>query len=123
MADYSPTKSQKAAIETRDRAILVSAAAGSGKTKVLTERLLARISDDADIDSFLIITFTKAAAAELKSRIVDEIAARLAAEPDNRRLRRQSALCQKAQIGTIHSFCAAFLRENMRRDYRRSSRS
>ena len=112
MADYSPTKSQKAAIETRDRAILVSAAAGSGKTKVLTERLLARISDDADIDSFLIITFTKAAAAELKSRIVDEIAARLAAEPDNRRLRRQSALCQKAQIGTIHSFCAAFLREN-----------
>ena len=112
MADFTPTKSQKAAIETRGRAILVSAAAGSGKTKVLTERLLSRISDDADIDSFLIITFTKAAAAELKSRIVDEIAARLASEPDNRRLRRQSALCQKAQIGTIHSFCATFLREN-----------
>lgn len=112
MADFTPTRSQKAAIETRGRAILVSAAAGSGKTKVLTERLLSRISDDADIDSFLIITFTKAAAAELKSRIVDEIAARLAVEPDNRRLRRQSALCQKAQIGTIHSFCATFLREN-----------
>lgn len=112
MADFTPTKSQKAAIETRDRAVLVSAAAGSGKTKVLTERLIARISDDADIDSFLIITFTKAAAAELKSRIVDEIALRLATEPDNRRLRRQSALCQKAQIGTIHSFCASFLREN-----------
>ena len=112
MAEFKPTRSQQAAIETRGRAVLVSAAAGSGKTKVLTERLLSRISDDADIDSFLIITFTKAAAAELKSRIVDEIAKRLAAEPDNRRLRRQSALCQKAQIGTIHSFCAAFLREN-----------
>ena len=112
MAEFKATRSQQAAIETRDRAVLVSAAAGSGKTKVLTERLLSRISDDADIDSFLIITFTKAAAAELKSRIVDEIAKRLAEEPDNRRLRRQSALCQKAQIGTIHSFCAAFLREN-----------
>ena len=78
MAEFKPTRSQQAAIETRGRAVLVSAAAGSGKTKVLTERLLSRISDDADIDSFLIITFTKAAAAELKSRIVDEIAKRLA---------------------------------------------
>ena len=68
MAEFKATRSQQAAIETRGRAVLVSAAAGSGKTKVLTERLLSRISDDADIDSFLIITFTKAAAAELKSR-------------------------------------------------------
>ena len=112
MPDFSPTKSQYDAIHTKGRAVLVSAAAGSGKTKVLTERLLARISDDADIDSFLIITFTKAAAAELKSRITDEIAERLAYDPDNRRLRRQSALCNKAQIGTIHSFCASFLREH-----------
>ena len=112
MADFKPTKSQHDAIYTRGRTVLVSAAAGSGKTKVLTERLLARISDDADIDSFLIITFTKAAAAELKSRITDEIAARLADDPDNRRLRRRSALCQKAQISTIHSFCANILREN-----------
>lgn len=112
MADFKPTKSQKNAIETRDRAVLVSAAAGSGKTKVLTERLLGRISEDADIDSFLVITYTKAAAAELKSRIMDEISARLAVEPDNKRLRRQNALCQRAQIGTIHSFCANLLREN-----------
>ncbi len=112
MADFKPTKSQENAIVTRDRAILVSAAAGSGKTKVLTERLLSRISDDADVDSFLVITYTKAAAAELKSRISDEISARLAQEPDNKRLRRQSALCQRAQIGTIHSFCASLLREN-----------
>ena len=112
MAEFNPTKSQQDAILTRGRTVLVSAAAGSGKTKVLTERLLARISDDADIDSFLIITFTKAAAEELKSRITDEIAERLAIDPDNRRLRRQSALCQKAQISTIHSFCSNILREN-----------
>lgn len=112
MAEFKPTGSQRDAIFTRDRAVLVSAAAGSGKTKVLTERLLSRISDDADIDSFLVITFTKAAAAELRGRIMDEIALRLAQDPDNRRLRRQSALCQRAQIGTIDSFCQSFLREN-----------
>lgn len=112
MAEFKPTVSQENAIKTRDRAVLVSAAAGSGKTKVLTERLLSRISVDTDIDSFLVITYTKAAAAELKSRITDEISERLALEPDNKRLRRQSALCQRAQIGTIHSFCASLLREN-----------
>ena len=115
MSEFKATKSQSDAILTRNRAVLVSAAAGSGKTKVLTERLLKRITDEvspADVDSFLIITFTKAAAAELRSRIMDEIALRLAEEPDNRRLRRQSALCQRAQIGTIHSFCGNLLREN-----------
>ena len=112
MAKFEPTSAQKAAIEESGRAVLVSAAAGSGKTRVLTERLLRRIENDADIDSFLVITFTKAAAAELKSRILDEISERLAADPDNRRLRRQSALCSKAQIGTIDSFCQSFLREN-----------
>lgn len=112
MTGFEPTSAQKAAINERGRAVLVSAAAGSGKTRVLTERLLSRIDSDADIDSFLIITFTKAAAAELKSRILDEIAERLACDPDNRRLRRQSALCTKAHIGTIDSFCQSFLREN-----------
>ncbi len=112
MARFEPTSAQKSAIEESGRAVLVSAAAGSGKTRVLTERLLRRIEHDADIDSFLVITFTKAAAAELKSRILDEISERLAVDPDNRRLRRQSALCAKAQIGTIDSFCQSFLREN-----------
>ena len=112
MARFEPTSAQKAAIEEDGRAVLVSAAAGSGKTRVLTERLLRRIEHDADIDSFLVITFTKAAAAELRSRILDEISERLAADPDNRRLRRQSALCAKAQIGTIDSFCQSFLREH-----------
>ena len=63
MARFEPTASQKCAIEETGRAVLVSAAAGSGKTRVLTERLLRRIEHDADIDSFLVITFTKAAAA------------------------------------------------------------
>lgn len=112
MARFEPTASQKCAIEETGRTVLVSAAAGSGKTRVLTERLLRRIEHDADIDSFLVITFTKAAAAELRSRILDEISERLAADPDNRRLKRQSALCAKAQIGTIDSFCQSFLREN-----------
>ena len=111
MARFEPTSAQRSAIEESGRAVLVSAAAGSGKTRVLTERLLRRIDSDADIDSFLVITFTKAAAAELKGRILDEISERLAVDPDNRRLRRQSALCAKAQIGTIDSFCQSFLRE------------
>lgn len=115
MAEFRPTESQAAAINARGSAVLVSAGAGSGKTRVLTERLMRYITDaehPVDLDSFLIITFTRAAAGELRGRIMDEIAAALAAEPGSKRLRRQSALCQKAQIGTIHSFCAALLREN-----------
>ena len=115
MSDFIPTASQRAAIELRNGAVLVAAGAGSGKTKVLTERLMSYISDPvspADIDSFLVISFTRAAAGELRGRISQELAARLAQEPENRRLRRQSALCQRAQIGTIHSFCAALLREH-----------
>lgn len=115
MSAFKPTASQQAAIETRGSAVLVSAGAGSGKTKVLTERLMGFITDSkspADLDSFLIITFTRAAAAELRGRIMDELASALAEDPGNHRLRRQSALCRRAQIGTIHSFCANILREN-----------
>ena len=115
MPEFKPTPSQEAAVRTRGADILVSAGAGSGKTMVLTERLMAYLTDpDApeELDRFLVITFTKAAAGELKSRIADKIADALAADPGSRRLRRQSALCRQAQIGTIHSFCAALLREN-----------
>ena len=115
MSEFRPTPAQSAAISARGSTVLVSAGAGSGKTKVLTERLMSYITDaerPADLDSFIIITYTRAAAGELRGRITDELASRLAAEPGNRRLRRQSALCQRAQIGTIHSFCAALLREN-----------
>jgi len=109
------TESQRAAIENRGGALLISAAAGSGKTKVLVERLMSRVTGSekpADIDKFLVITYTKAAAAELRSRILDEINDRLAAEPENRRLSRQSSLVYKAPISTIHSFCSGLLREN-----------
>ena len=115
MPEFKPTAAQAAAIETRGSAVLVSAGAGSGKTRVLTQRLLSRICDETDpvdLDRFLIITFTRAAAGELKGRIMQELAERLAKDPGNRRLRRQNALCGRAQIGTIHSFCAALLREN-----------
>ena len=115
MPEFKPTAAQAAAIETRGSAVLVSAGAGSGKTRVLTQRLMSRICDEndpVDLDRFLIITFTRAADGELKGRIMQELAERLAKDPGNRRLRRQNALCGRAQIGTIHSFCAALLREN-----------
>ena len=118
MPEFNPTPSQALAIESRGSAVLVSAGAGSGKTKVLTERLMDRLRDTenpADLDSFLIITFTRAAAGELRGRIMEELSAALAADPGNRHLRRQSALCRRAQIGTIHSFCASLLRENSQR--------
>ena len=115
MAELNFTPEQRAAINTRGSTVLVSAAAGSGKTRVLTERLMAYLTDaedPADIDRFLVITYTRAAAAELRSRILDGIYACIASDPENRRLRRQAALCARAEIGTIHSFCADFLRAN-----------
>ena len=106
------TDEQKKIVDDRGGELLVSAAAGSGKTRVLVERLLDRVTrEGADLDRFLVITYTKAAAAELRTRIAQEIAARLAEEPGNRHLRRQSALAYRAQISTIHAFCAALLRE------------
>ena len=110
--DFTPE--QKTAIENRGGALLCSAAAGSGKTRVLVERLLKSVTDDinpCDIDDFLVITYTKAAAAELRSRILDGIYTRISVDPENRRLRRQAENCYRAQIGTIHSFCARLLRE------------
>lgn len=112
MPEFNPTPSQRSAIETSGRSILVSAAAGSGKTRVLTERLLRGIKNGANIDEYLVITFTKAAAAELKGRITEELSKQLALDPSNRRLKKQSALCRKAQISTIDGFCTALLREN-----------
>ncbi len=115
MGSVNYTPGQRAAIENRGGALLVAAAAGSGKTKVLVERLLSRVEDaenPADIDRFLIITYTKAAAAELRSKILDEISERLAGNPASSHLRRQIPLVYKAQISTIHSFCGSVLREN-----------
>lgn len=107
------TEEQRNIVNDRGGELLVSAAAGSGKTRVLVERLLDRvISESLDIDCFLVITYTKAAAAELRTRIAMELAARLAERPNDRHLRRQSALVYKAQISTIHSFCSTLLRES-----------
>ena len=114
MPEFAPTRDQQAAIEQRGSSILVSAGAGSGKTKVLTERLMQRLQDGenpVDLDRFLVITYTRPAAGELRSRITQRLGESLARDPGNRKLRRQSALVPRAQIGTIHSFCAAFLRE------------
>ena len=105
------TPSQELAASVRGRPILVSAAAGSGKTRVLVERLMRYIDEGADIDRFLVITYTRAAAAELKSRILKELNVRISLEPANRRLRRQTELISRACIGTIDSICGRLLRE------------
>ena len=113
MADFPLTPAQRAAVEHRGAPLLIAAGAGSGKTRVLVERLLHRIrTDGLDVDRFLLITYTRAAAAELRSRIQDALSRDLAREPRSRLLRRQLNLIPRADIGTIHSFCASLLREN-----------
>ena len=107
------TEEQKRIVDDRGGELLVSAAAGSGKTRVLVERLMDRVTREGlDLDQFLVITYTKAAAGELRARIAQELSARLAEAPNDRHLRRQTALVYQAQISTIHSFCAALLRES-----------
>ncbi len=109
------TKNQRKVIDARDRNLLVSAAAGSGKTAVLVERIMARITDTKepiDIDKLLVVTFTKAAAAEMRERIGDAIYKRLQAEPANLHLRRQQLYLGNALITTIDSFCLQVVREH-----------
>ena len=106
------TEEQRQVVNDRGGGLLVSAAAGSGKTRVLVERLLDRVvRERKNIDQFLIITYTRAAAAELRARIAEELNVRLAEHPEDRHLRRQTNLVYKAQISTIHAFCADLLRE------------
>ena len=110
---FALTEEQSRAVHDRGGGLLVSAAAGSGKTRVLVERLLDRVTGEgADIDDFLVITYTRAAAAELRARIAQELSDRLAERPNDRHLRRQTTLVYKAQISTVHAFCAALLRES-----------
>ncbi|QAT49779.1 helicase-exonuclease AddAB subunit AddA [Caproiciproducens sp. NJN-50] len=109
------TQSQKNAIHARGGALLVSAAAGSGKTAVLVQRVIERITDPVspvDADRMLVVTFTKAAAAEMNGRIAAEIASMLENDPGNVRLQRQQILLSRAKIGTIDSFCSDLVREN-----------
>lgn len=109
------TPEQREVIDTHGCNILVSAAAGSGKTAVLVERIVKMIGDESkpvDIDRLLVVTFTNAAAAEMRERIGSAIAARLEAEPENEHLQKQAALVHNAQITTIDSFCMFVIRNN-----------
>ena len=109
------TKEQLQAIETRGSQLLVSAAAGSGKTAVLVERIIRRILDEedpVDIDRMLIMTFTKAAAAQMKEKIIKTIDAKRAEKPGDLNLVRQSALVHNARITTIHGFCLDVIRDH-----------
>ncbi len=109
------TPAQAAAIEDRGGGLLVSAAAGSGKTAVLTERAVRLITDPADpvdADRLLIVTFTNAAAAELRARIGEKLLRLSQADPANGYLRRQRMLLQRAPICTIDAFCLDLLRRH-----------
>ena len=102
------TPDQQTAIDDRGGALLVSAAAGSGKTAVLTERVLRRLTDEndpVDIDHLLLVTFTNAAAAEMRERIGAALGAAVAANPRDTRLRRQLFLVHRAKITTVHALC------------------
>ena len=107
------TDDQQRVIDARNCNLLVSAAAGSGKTAVLVERIIKLITDeknDVDIDRLLVVTFTNAAAAEMKTRVGEAIESRLIDEPDNEHLQRQASLLHNAQITTMHSFCQYIIR-------------
>lgn len=102
-------------IESRGKNLLVSAAAGSGKTAVLVERIIQKILDKEnpmDIDRLLVVTFTEAAASEMRERIGKAIESALEKNPTDAHLQKQSALLYKAQISTIHSFCMNLIRNN-----------
>ena len=110
------TQQQQEAVVNRGGSLLVSAAAGSGKTKVLVERLFHYITDEkdpADVTDFLIITYTKAAAAELRMKIAAELSERLAEAPGDAHLQKQALLIYRADVRTVDSFCTNLLRENI----------
>ncbi len=113
MAEKKLTAAQQAVVAHRGGALLVSAAAGSGKSTVLVERLLGMICDPIapkNVDEFLVITYTKAAASELRDKIASALSERLAQDPGNRHLQRQLNRLYLAQISTVHAFCATLLR-------------
>ena len=108
------TPQQSLAVHNRGGKLLVSAAAGSGKTKVLVDRLmtyLTDVRDPANLDDFLIITYTKAAAAELRGKIAAKLSQCIAENPENRHLQKQMQRLFLAKISTVHGFCGDILRE------------
>lgn len=108
MAEIKWTQEQKRIIDARNANILVSAAAGSGKTAVLVERILERVLDrerPADVDRFVVVTFTRAAAAQMKLRLQKRLMEKLEGHPGDMHLQRQVGLVSSAHISTVHSFC------------------
>ena len=115
MSERSWTENQRDAIDARQGTLFVSAAAGSGKTAVLVQRVIERLTDPvspSDADRLLVVTFTNAAAAEMKERIGERLTELLEKNPSDRQLQRQQMLLQRANISTIHSFCSDLVREN-----------
>lgn len=109
------TKEQLSAINTRGCNLLVAAAAGSGKTAVLVERIIKIITDEKnpiDIDKLLVVTFTSAAASEMRERIGDAIAKALEKSPNSKMLQRQLTLLSRSNITTMHSFCLDVIKNN-----------
>lgn len=109
------TEEQQKVIQLRNRNILVSAAAGSGKTAVLVERIITMLTEDdppVDVDKLLIVTFTEAAASEMKERIRLAIEKKLLEYPEDEHLKQQATLIHNAQITTIHSFCLSVIRDH-----------
>lgn len=109
------TEKQTDAIKARNGSVLVSAAAGSGKTAVLVERVIERITDEknpSSIDRLLIVTFTKAAAGEMRQRISDAVESQLKQKPGNKNLINQQMLLPSAKICTMDSFCSSLARDN-----------
>ena len=102
------TKEQEAAIYTEGSDVLVAAAAGSGKTAVLVERIIQKLLDKdnpVDIDSLLVVTFTNAAAQEMRNRVGAALEKALAENPSSIHLKKQLSLLQRASISTLHAFC------------------
>ncbi|MDD4545663.1 MAG: helicase-exonuclease AddAB subunit AddA [Oscillospiraceae bacterium] len=115
MAERQWTSEQLQCINARGGTLLVSAAAGSGKTSVLVERVIGLVTDDhapVDIDRLLVVTFTKAAAAEMKQRLSWALSKKAGENPDDIRLQRQQMMLARANISTVHGFCSSLLREH-----------
>ena len=113
MAEISWSDEQKQAIYEEGSNILVAAAAGSGKTAVLVERIINKIiNKKIDIDKMLVVTFTNAAAAEMKERILEAIYKKLDENPEDEHLQKQIMLLSKASICTIDSFCLDVIKNN-----------
>ncbi|MCM8709677.1 helicase-exonuclease AddAB subunit AddA [Clostridium sp. SYSU_GA19001] len=118
MGEAKWTKEQELAIMTRHCNLLVAAAAGSGKTAVLVERIIRIITNEenpVDIDRLLVVTFTNAAAAEMRERIGEAISKALDKNPESKVLQRQLTLLNKSKITTMHSFCLDVIRNNFHR--------